>query len=155
MAFCGQCGAEGTGRFCAKCGAILAEPTYPAPASLQAAPRASVSFPGENIIAGLSYFVPVPLQLLLLIIPPMSRSKTVRFHALQSLFVWILGFILDYMFTSMNPLWETGPSAARFLHVVWGILLIALMIATFFKRRFALPVVGQMAERIVWAGGHP
>jgi uncharacterized membrane protein len=152
MPFCGNCGAEGAGRFCATCGATLSEPAFPPPATPAKAP---ISVPGENIVAGLSYFIPVPLQLLLLIIPPVSRSKVVRFHALQSLFVWILGFILDYMFTSMNPLWETGASAARFLHVVWGILLFALMIAAFFKRRITLPVVGQMAERIVWAEVRP
>jgi uncharacterized membrane protein len=153
MPFCGQCGAEGAGRFCSKCGATLAEPASPTPASPQAPRRASVSFPGENIVAGLSYFVPTPLQVLLLIIPPVSRSKFVRFHALQSLFLGLLFFLLDYMLTSMNPLWETGPSAPRFLLVVRRLLQIALVIAAFFKGRLAVPVVGQVAERLVWTGG--
>jgi uncharacterized membrane protein len=154
MAFCGQCGAEAAGRFCAKCGGTLAEPAFALPVPPPASPVAA-SFPGDNIVAGLTYIVPPPLQLLLMIVPPLRRDRVVLFHLLQSLFVGILFFFLDRMLTSMDPLWETGPSAVRFLHVVWGMLVIALVLATFIKRRLALPGLGQIAERIAWPGGQP
>ena len=73
-----------------------------------------------------------------------------RFHALQSLFLRIPLLVLDNVLRGMDPMWATGASPARWLHVAGGVLFIMLLIATCFKRHIVLPLAGQLAERLVW-----
>jgi len=95
MAFCASCGAEVQGKFCAKCGAPsgapaagAANPTPPGPSFAPASAPASAGM-DENVAAALCYLLGVLTGILFLVLEPYNRNPVIRFHAFQSIFVWI------------------------------------------------------------------
>jgi uncharacterized membrane protein len=167
--FCSQCGNELQGRYCAKCGAPAPSTTGPAPNAPGAVPGnapaqpppppnrpASFSFPGlhDNVVAALCYLGLVLTGVLFLFVEPYNRNKTIRFHAFQSIFVWI-GIMLAsagvrIVFGSILD----GPHTYWLLDLIWtafglgvGALWLTLMYRAYMGERWVTPVVGEMAER--------
>jgi uncharacterized membrane protein len=154
LPFCSHCGSELQGRYCAKCGAAApgAAPAQPGPP----APSTPLSLPGldDNVAAALCYLALVLTGVLFLFLEPYNRNKAIRFHAFQSIFVWlgiiiasigvriVFGGILD------------GPHTYWLLDLIWtafslGILALwlTLMYRAYNGERWVTPVVGPMAER--------
>jgi len=155
LPFCSHCGAELQGRFCAKCGA-------PAPTGPGATPPVSpvspvpLSLPGleDNVAAALCYLALVLTGVLFLFLEPYNRSKTIRFHAYQSIFVWI-GIIVasigvHIVFGSILD----GPHTSWMMDLIWSAfslgtiaLWLTLMYRAYNGERWVTPVVGPLAEK--------
>src|SRR5579862_10024780 len=115
MAFCANCGAEASGRFCQKCGAPLAAPAAapggPAPEPPPAANLGGVQ-PGvhplpppsvnpslgmtDNMAGALCYLFGFITGILFLVLSPYNQNRNIKFHAFQSIFLniaWIACWI--------------------------------------------------------------
>src|SRR5215472_10382164 len=98
MSYCPKCGSPVDGKFCAKCGASVdpaAGTAGGAGAQAQTAPGSASLGMEENVAAALCY-IPI-VGLIFLLVEPYSKNKTIKFHALQSLFyciAWIAIMIL-------------------------------------------------------------
>src|SRR5436190_1661131 len=92
MAFCTSCGAEGQGKFCAKCGAPMGSATTATASEPPPRPAASVAQAAgleENVVAAVCYLGFVLTGILFLVIEPYNHNPTIRFHAFQSIFFWL------------------------------------------------------------------
>jgi uncharacterized membrane protein len=145
MAFCSQCGSPVEGKFCAKCGAPAGE-AGTGPAKPDAAPAVGLTPTLTATLCYIPVFIPA---VLFLVWGPHSNDKTVRFHALQSLFLQlaylvvavVLGMVLGAMFV--------GPLGilSRLLNLAFLGLVVYLMYQTYQHRRIVLPVIGPFAEK--------
>src|SRR5271165_2505039 len=110
MAFCANCGAEASGRFCQKCGAPLGAPGA-APGATPGAgpvppPPPATNFgdvpPGahplpppmapslgmsDNMAGALCYLFGFITGILFLVLAPYNQNREIRFHAFQSIFL--------------------------------------------------------------------
>ena len=103
MAFCANCGAEVSGRFCQKCGAPAgapgAAPAHPGqPAGVNPCPSrptpvgASVGMT-DNMAGALCYLFGFITGILFLVLAPYNQDRNIRFHAFQSIFLniaWVI-----------------------------------------------------------------
>src|ERR1700677_4319773 len=124
MAFCANCGAEASGRFCQKCGAPLGAPGAapgvapdaplggPAPEPPPAANFGGVT-PGvhplpppsvnpslgmtDHMAGALCYLFGFITGILFLVLAPYNQDRNVRFHAFQSILLnvaWVVIWIV-------------------------------------------------------------
>jgi uncharacterized membrane protein len=170
MAFCPNCGSEVQGRFCAKCGSPVAAPAGPAPEPTPgpigggggyvppppaAPPVAAQSGLADNIAAALCYLLGVLTGILFLVLEPYNRNRTIRFHAFQSIFVWIAAvalFIgLSIVGFALLAIPFIGAFISLLLHLGLGvgmlILWIMLMYKAYNNERWVLPIIGPLAEK--------
>ncbi len=167
MAYCSQCGSELEGRFCAKCGAPApdagATPGGPPPPSPSSPPPPPppypaqvISAPGleENVASALCYLGLVLTGVLFLFIAPYNTNKNVRFHAFQSIFVWIgivlVSWAVDIVLFDILYTGFTG----GLVRLVWGVfrlgivvLWLMLMYRAYNRERWVLPIIGEMAQK--------
>jgi uncharacterized membrane protein len=168
-AYCSHCGTELSGRFCAKCGAPVpgAPPTdTPGPEIPRTGPPPPgpppgpppISLPGleENVASALCYLVPVVTGVLFLFIEPYNRNKNIRFHAFQSIFLWIGVLLADAAVDIVFGGILGGPNSYELLRLVWTVfrlgvlaLWLVLMYRAYMRQRWVLPVVGEMAQKFV------
>jgi len=166
MAFCPNCGSTVEGKFCAKCGAAVNAPaadaggTAPPPPAAGAGgavpppPAAGAASLGmdENVAAALCY-IPI-IGLIFLIIEPYNKNRTIKFHALQSLFyciAWVLVGIVLGIFGSMFALmagmfwfwWMIG----RLVNLALFVGLVIMAVKAFQGSRFVMPIIGPIAEK--------
>ena len=155
MAFCASCGAEGQGKFCAKCGALIdpaaagAPPPRPIPTIAQAAGLE------ENVAAALCYLVGVLTGILFLVIEPYNRNPTIRFHAFQSIFAWIAAMVIGMALSMFSYPIAALPFIGWIIDILlWlafslGVLVLwlFLMYKAYNKERVVLPVIGVWAEK--------
>ena len=87
MPFCAQCGSEAQGSFCPSCGARVDAAPAVQP---QANPGGSSSPTAleDHIVSALCYVAWPLTGVLFLVLEPYNRSRTVRFHAFQSILVF-------------------------------------------------------------------
>jgi uncharacterized membrane protein len=111
---------------------------------------ASVSGISDNAAGGLSYITIVP-AIVFLIIEPYKRSAFVRFHAWQSIFLyvaWALVHILVEVVQNLVPtvvfltltLWQL-------VDLAFFVVLVIVFVSAFNGKRFMLPIIGGLAER--------
>jgi uncharacterized membrane protein len=167
MAFCPNCGSEVQGRFCAKCGSPVAAPPAPGPTAdpgggggyvppQPSAPQVSAQ-PGmaDNMAAALCYLLGVLTGILFLVLEPYNRNRTIRFHAFQSIFLWIAAValfiglsILGFVLLAIPII---GALMSLLLHLGLGlglfILWIMLMYKAYNNERWVLPIIGPLAEK--------
>jgi uncharacterized membrane protein len=149
MAYCVHCGSEVTGRFCARCGAPV-EGGSPPPL-----PPTPLSGLQENVASALCYLLLILSGVLFLAMEPYNRNRTVRFHAFQSIFVWIGIVILSIAVAIVSQFWSLIPFAGRIIGgLIWSafglgvfVLWIALMYKAYNREKWILPVVGPLAEK--------
>ncbi len=155
MPFCTNCGAEAQGNFCPKCGAPLpaaAGPTVVPPPPLSEAARGGLT---DNLAAALCYLLFIVTGIVFLLIEPYNHNRTIRFHAFQSIFLWIaiviVYIVLGIFSASMMAIPGIGflfsvvlhPALALAIFILW----LALMYKAYNNQRWVLPVVGPMAEK--------
>lgn len=148
MTPCPNCGAPAEGRFCAACGHPLtgaagSSPGNPAP-ELQ-----------ENVVCALCYLLMGITGILFLLVEPYNRSRTVRFHAYQSIFFTVAAAVAWIVLGTVSTIiaqipWVGAPIAALLLMAlslgVFGCWLY-LMYKAYRGERFLLPVIGPFAEK--------
>ncbi len=108
-------------------------------------PSQSTSVP-QGVASLITYFVPLFGGLLFLFLE--KENKLVRFHAVQSILLWIFFIIISVVFS-----WIPG------INIVLGIFVIAvwlfIMYQALLERNFELPIVGPIARRQVFGGEEP
>lgn len=149
MAFCPNCGTQAAGAFCPNCGtAVGAGGTPPPPPSSAAGAAQPLSTPGgmsDNVASALCYFGGVVTGIIFLILAPYNQSKLVRFHAFQSIFLfvgitalWIVsGIVLHFLFFFVAPILGLGGL------VIW----LYMMYSAFNNNKVKLPIIGELAEK--------
>ncbi len=125
---------------------------YPPPG--YAAPPAQAGL-SENAAGALCYLAGLITGILFLVIAPYSQSRTVRFHAFQSIFfniawiaLWIVEMIISAVLASIPVLgWIAGVLLAMAIALGGLIVWLLLMWKAYNGDRLVLPVIGPMAER--------
>lgn len=162
MAFCANCGASVEGRFCAKCGtqvdagAPMGASGVPPPGAQSYGPGAGTAVQSggltENVAAALSYLFGLITGVLFLAIAPYNQSRTVRFHAWQSIFFnvglfvfWIAYTIVTIILPSFLSLILSLASLLIWLGTLC--LWLLLMYKAYNNEKFKLPIIGDLAEK--------
>jgi uncharacterized membrane protein len=154
MTYCAKCGSPVEGKFCAKCGSPVAASTPtgdvpPAPAA------PGIANPGlgmdENLAAALCY-IPI-IGLIFLLVEPYNKNKTIKFHAMQSLFyciAWIaVGIALGIFGGILMPLgmWGFWLLISRLVQLALFVGLIIMAVKAYQGSRFVMPIIGPIAEK--------
>ncbi|MGP8244641.1 MAG: DUF4870 domain-containing protein [Bryobacteraceae bacterium] len=178
MAFCASCGAPMEGRFCAKCGASAGAaappppgPSAPPPPGAYAPPPApgyvppagyappAAAAPGltENAAAALCYLLGVITGVVFLVLAPYNQNKTIRFHAFQSIFLWVASVVVWVAWSIVSGiiLAATGFGFGfSFLHLISLVINLAIflfwvfmIVSAYQGKKIVLPVIGQLAEK--------
>jgi len=164
MPFCPNCGTNSEGRFCAKCGTpipVAAEAPPPPPPAAgyvpPAAPYVASSGLQDNIASALCYipFVGWIVAIIFLVIDPYRRNRTIRFHAFQSIFLFvalmIVWFVLRTMasiiFAASFAMWSMFSMLILLFDLAVLALLLFLMFKAYNNQRFPLPIIGPLADK--------
>jgi uncharacterized membrane protein len=154
MTYCAKCGSPVEGKFCAKCGSAVGA----APGDAPPAPAVPVAGnPGlgmdENLAAALCY-IPI-VGLIFLLVEPYNKNKTIKFHALQSVFyciAWIAAGIVLGIFGGVlltTGLWSLWILLSRLVELAFFVGLVVMAVKAYQGSRFIMPVVGPIAEKQV------
>ncbi|WP_084710725.1 DUF4870 domain-containing protein [Ornithinibacillus californiensis] len=96
----------------------------------------------ENLAGLLSYLVGFVTGIIFLLIE--KESRFVRFHALQSIFVFVALFVLNIVLSFIPFIgWAISLIIAPLSFVLW----IVLMIQAYQGKLFKLPIIGDMVEK--------
>ena len=172
MAFCGSCGSEVQGRFCAKCGAAVAAgpaapppqppPAYSAAPPQQQAPPAYSAQPvaqsagmEENVASALCYVLGLLTGVLFLVLAPYNQNRLIRFHAFQSIFLHLASIVVFIGLMIVIGILHFIPFLGAFLglmlYPIVGLCFFALYLILIFKaynkERWVLPIIGPLAEK--------
>jgi uncharacterized membrane protein len=166
MAFCANCGAEVSGRFCQKCGAPAAAPgagPVPGPPPPGVNPLPPPAAPGinpsvgmtDNMAGALCYLFGFITGILFLVLAPYNQNREIRFHAFQSIFLNIAWFVLEIVVFIISAILIhipiIGPLFSGLLYLVLGlglfILWLYMMFKTYNGEKILLPVIGPMADK--------
>jgi uncharacterized membrane protein len=143
--------------FCNMCGAQIADGTTTCAACSSRAPQATVATGGglaDNVAGMLAYITIIP-AILFLVIEPYNKSRFVRFHAFQNLFlhaagfvIWVGLFIVSFVLAFIPILGHLvsfllWAGLLLGLFVIWIILLLKANQGQMYK----LPVIGDLAEK--------
>jgi len=159
MTYCSKCGSAVEGKFCAKCGSPVADSPGAAPGSgpgnTPPAPAAPVGNPGlgmdENVAAALCY-IPI-IGLIFLLVEPYNKNKTIKFHAMQSLFyciAWIaVGIVLGIFSGIMLGVGMFGfwLLINRLVELALFVGLVIMAVKAYQGSRFVMPIIGPIAEK--------
>jgi uncharacterized membrane protein len=155
--FCISCGAalKPQARFCGECG----EPASPGEPAAQTPASSSGLGLSENGASTLAYALGFITGIIFLVLEPYSRSRTVRFHALHSIFfnvAWVILYVVlifvSLLIAAVLPFAALGFGALMMIFnvVLWlgGVALwVVLMVKAYQGQRFRLPIIGRLAEK--------
>src|SRR5580704_12279594 len=168
MAFCPNCGAEASGRFCQKCGAPLAAAPGPNPVPPPPPPGMNppvqplpqpVGAPSvgmtDNMAGALCYLFGFITGILFLVLAPYNQDRNIRFHAFQSIFLNIAWVILWFVVFFVTLVFRAVPFLGFFITAVLNFVLglggfimwLYMMFKTYNGEKIVLPVIGPMAEK--------
>jgi uncharacterized membrane protein len=132
MASCRNCGAPVWSAYCSKCGS--------------AASAGGSALP-ENAAAALSYLFFFISGLLMLIWSPYSRSRTVRFHAIQSILMSIGWLMLNAIAGLLLPsIFGLRRQMMNLMQLGGMLLWLFVMYKAYVGHKVVLPVIGPIAE---------
>jgi uncharacterized membrane protein len=111
--------------------------------------RSNVS---DNAASAIAYITLFP-ALIFLLLPPYSKSASIRFNAWQSIFLDIVlvgaSVVLELV---LAPTLLVGTALlftlTQLLFGVWILLWVMCAVGALSGRRFMLPVIGALAERL-------
>ena len=159
MAFCPNCGNQTTGAFCPNCGAPVpasagagsaAPPPSPPPqdpgAGPQYQPSQSLNAPGlsENVAGALCYLGSFVTGVIFLILAPYNQSKFVRFHAFQSIFLFVAYIACAIVFAILGHL---GLLLNALLVPAFIVVWLYMMYSAFNNKKVKIPLIGDLAEK--------
>ena len=156
MSYCPKCGSPVDGKFCAKCGSAVDPAAAASPGQTPPPPPPGGQSIGmeENVASALCY---IPLiGLIFLLIEPYNKNRTIKFHALQSLFycvAWIvvaiaLGIVSGIIFAIMPyGAWYLWLMVARLVELALFVGLIIMAVKAYQRSRFLMPIIGPLAEK--------
>lgn len=149
MAFCSQCGSEATGSFCPKCGAAVEGAAGQSAPPSPGTPAASGGL-DDNVASALCYLGGVITGIIFLVLAPYNQKKTIRFHAFQSIFVFVglivVWIVVGAVFGMILP-WVVTTAVMTLLQLACIGLWLYLMWSAYQKKLLVLPVVGPIAEK--------
>jgi uncharacterized membrane protein len=139
MPFCPTCGTQlAEGASCPKCAAAV-------PA---AGAGAGTGLP-DNLAGALAYFTFVP-AIIFLVLEPYNKSRFIRFHAFQCLFLSAALFAIGIVLAMIASIPFIGLITIPLHFLVWiGAIVVAiiLMLKAYQNQMYKLPVIGDMAEK--------
>lgn len=151
MAFCPNCGSQVSGTFCQNCGTPVTGGTAPAGAGAAYVPPAAPAAASgltENVASALCYLFGLVTGIIFLLIAPYNQSKTVRFHAFQSIFLHV-GFIVLWILLGFMGILTHG--LGFFLYPLLGLAAIIvwlyMMYSAYNGKKVKLPLIGDLAEK--------
>lgn len=111
--------------------------------------RAGIS---DNAAGAISYFTFLPAFLFLLV-APYKENPYVRFHAWQSVLLDITAFVVEIIFGAIALLTiflgsMTLVYSLRMISVLWLVLWLVCVIKAMNGKRFKIPVLGNIAEKL-------
>jgi len=141
--------------FCAKCG--LRQRRADAPASATPTPTRDFMTGISARTASILCYIPVVgwiPSVIVLATPKFRSNRTVRFHAFQGLYLFVVWLIVDWV---VDPFLSFGDAPGfREMHMVKSLLKLAVFAAWVFmlvktsqEETFHLPIVGELADRSV------
>ena len=140
MAFCSGCGAQ-MADGATTCGGCGKGQSVGGGAAAAPAPVAQSSGMNDNVASAISYFAIIGL--VFLFIEPFNTNKAVRFHAFQSVFLWVACIILQVVmvFTIiLSPFSILVGLASTIIAVICAI-------KAYQGQKLVLPVIGPMAQK--------
>src|ERR1039458_6392263 len=100
MPFCASCGSSVEGKFCPKCGAAMDAAAHPAAGAPPPSAQPSAAAPmADNVASALCYVLGLITGIVFLVMEPYSKSRAVRFHAFQSIFMNVAVIAVDIVFS--------------------------------------------------------
>jgi uncharacterized membrane protein len=157
--FCASCGAQvaDTATFCPACGKSVGQAPAntgyaAAPAPAQAAPAAGGLT--DNVAGMLAYVTIIP-AIIFLVMEPYNKKPFVRFHAFQCIFLhvaalvaWVALLIVSAILAFIPVL---GHLVAFILWLAYSVGLLVVWVVLLLKanqgQMWKLPVIGDMAEK--------
>jgi uncharacterized membrane protein len=111
--------------------------------------RTSIS---DNAASAVSYFTFIP-AIVLLLLPPYKNSNYVRFHAWQSVLLTIAAFLIDIILGTIALLTLFLGTVAltyafRMISLLWLVLWLVCIIQAMNGKRFRIPLLGSIAEKL-------
>ena len=147
MAFCNMCGAQIADGMttCTAC----ASRTAPAGGAATATATAPAAGMADNVAGLLAYITIIP-AIVFLVVAPYNKSRFVRFHSFQSIFLFVAVFAIHIVLSIMSVIpfmiFLTLPlHMLVFLGTI--ILIVVLAIKANSGLMWKLPVIGDMAEK--------
>ncbi len=143
MAYCCKCGngVQDTDRFCAKCGNEQA--------GARPAPDLAASFSPRT--ATVLCYVPWLgwiVAIVVLASNTFRNNRNVRFHAFQSLYLFVAWLIVQWVFTPWGFFMGVPHvPVVEIMKLALLILSIFMMVKAGEGRPYALPILGELAER--------
>lgn len=177
MPYCANCGSPAEGAFCPNCGQPVGQASgggYPPPAG--GAPQGSYQQGGyqqggypppgygaapaqaglsDNAAGALCYLAGLITGIIFLVVAPYSTSRTVRFHAFQSIFfniawigVWMVMLVINLVLNTIPLLGQVLSLLLTVCIALGGLILwLMLMWKAYNGDRLVLPVIGPLAEK--------
>ena len=154
MPFCTQCGnkVSTSDIFCAKCGTRQSAAVPPS----QAAAKAFLDDLSPRAASMLCYIPMVGwlAAIFVLAAPKFQHDRTVRFHAFQGLYLFVVWLIVDWV---LAPIVGFAPGSGfheakairALLHLSVFAAWIWMIIKTSQEQLYRLPIVGELADRSV------
>jgi len=136
MPNCTHCGSPLDGRFCSSCGKV-AGAQYSGPAGLTDAQAAA-----------LTYILGALTGALFLMWAPYNQSRTVRFHAFQSIFLTAAWLLLVFAIGLLLP-FRVGLLVGRLAQLAALLGWLYLMWEAYNGRNVEVPVIGELARKQV------
>ena len=105
----------------------------------------------ENLAAALCY-VPI-VGLIFLLVEPYNKNRTIRFHAMQSLFyciAWIaVGIVLGIFGGIFMPMgmWSLWLLLSRLVELALFVGWVIMAVKAYQGSKFVMPIIGPIAEK--------
>ncbi|MDZ7638264.1 MAG: hypothetical protein U5J83_08450 [Bryobacterales bacterium] len=125
------------------------------PQQPQGAPAAGLQ---QNVAAALCYLLGVLSGIIFLVLEPYNKDRLIRFHAFQSIFLWVavivlgIGLSIVSVILGLIPMigWIGGIIVLLLSLVLWvGVfgVWVYLMYKAYNNERVVLPLIGPLAEK--------
>ncbi len=102
----------------------------------------------------LCYLLGVLTGVLFLVLEPYNKNKTIRFHAFQSIFVWLAMVVVWIAFLIVSSIIAMVPFIGWLTFLLWPLfglaffgLWLVLMYKAYNRERWVLPIIGPLAEK--------
>jgi uncharacterized membrane protein len=110
----------------------------------------NVSGLSDNAAGGLSYITIIP-AIVFLIAEPYKRSSYVRFHAWQSIFLYVAWAVVHILVQVVQNLVPTVVFLTltlwQLVDLAFFVVLVIVFVSAFNGKRIVLPIVGGLAEK--------